>query len=226
MRSWVSALALVVLALSSCISCVATKITYVPGVHGPRPPVDALLDRTVKVNAMCDVGSGSGSGVIIEGEKTHLTVATAEHVIAGENCKYSIETNDGETFVVYRHVSWKRADVAVLITLGGHFYPKVKMRKARLGEPVVTTGYPSDLLAMDTVKTVTRGNVAARYEGKNRASFRITAPIRPGSSGGPCWSKEGALLGLTVSVMMVGPIVVLDGHTYVTDVSNLERLLF
>ena len=76
-----------------------------------------------------------------------------------------------------------------------------------LGEAVTNVGYPlSGLLA--TSPNLTRGNVSARAGLKGSLGlFQFSAPIQPGSSGGPVVSDGGELLGVTVSTLNVAALV-------------------
>ena len=68
-----------------------------------------------------------------------------------------------------------------------------------LGEAVTNVGFPlQGLLAASP--NLTRGNVSARAGLKGSVGlFQFSAPIQPGSSGGPVVSDGGELLGVTVS---------------------------
>lgn len=193
----------------SALWCVSATVLLWLTVLGCRPPavmppaddkasVDDLVTRTVKVYASCTNKRGTGSGVVLEGGPSHLVVATADHVVDGEDCTVGIQAADGKLFHVFKVEHDAEHDVAILRTLLGWTTPSLLARQAELGESVVTTGYPSDLLVSRTKLTVTRGHVAAMYESRG-GKFRFTAPIRPGSSGGPVWSRSGDLLGLVVS---------------------------
>ena len=71
-------------------------------------------------------------------------------------------------------------------------------REARPGEAVVAIGYPlRGLLSSDQI--VTTGIISALSGMKNdRSRIQITAPVEPGSSGGPLLGENGSLVGVVV----------------------------
>jgi S1-C subfamily serine protease len=76
-----------------------------------------------------------------------------------------------------------------------------------LGEGVTNVGYPLQGLLADS-PNLTRGNVSARAGMKGSVGlFQFSAPIQPGSSGGPVVSDGGELLGVTVSSLNAGALI-------------------
>ena len=72
-------------------------------------------------------------------------------------------------------------------------------RGIRPGDEVVVVGYPlRGMLASEA--NVTRGNVSALAgPGDDRRLFQMTAPVQPGSSGGPVLDLAGRVVGVTVA---------------------------
>jgi S1-C subfamily serine protease len=72
-------------------------------------------------------------------------------------------------------------------------------RGARAGESVVAVGFPlSGLLSSDPI--VTTGIISALSGLRNdRRTIQITAPVQPGSSGGPVLGENGSVVGVVVS---------------------------
>jgi S1-C subfamily serine protease len=76
-----------------------------------------------------------------------------------------------------------------------------------LGEGVTNVGYPLQGLLADS-PNLTRGNVSARAGMKGSVGlFQFSAPIQPGSSGGPVVSDGGELLGVTVSSLNAAALI-------------------
>ena len=69
----------------------------------------------------------------------------------------------------------------------------------RAGEDVVATGYPLSGLLADEVN-VTVGTISALAGMRNdRHVLQMTAPVQPGSSGGPLFDASGQLVGVVVT---------------------------
>lgn len=132
---------------------------------------------------------------------------TAAHVV--RDCVL-IEARSGEQlFPVTLGSSSALLDLAV-VDSGRSADPALPLRNGQsliLGEAVTNVGYPlSGLLA--TTPNVTRGNVSARAGLKGSVGlFQFSAPVQPGSSGGPVVSDGGELLGVTVGTLNVAGLV-------------------
>ena len=132
---------------------------------------------------------------------------TAAHVI--RDCVLVEAKRDGDPFPVTPRVSSALLDLAV-VDSGRATETALPLRAGQqlvLGEAVTNVGYPlSGLLA--STPNVTRGNISARAGLKGSAGlFQFSAPIQPGSSGGPVVSDGGELLGVTVSTLNLTALV-------------------
>ncbi|PKN03153.1 hypothetical protein CVU75_03700 [Candidatus Dependentiae bacterium HGW-Dependentiae-1] len=65
----------------------------------------------------------------------------------------------------------------------------------RRTDPVLVLGYP---LGQYRLKSTT-GIVSGRESGSGQAFIQITAPVNPGSSGGPLLNRDGQVVGLTIA---------------------------
>ncbi len=92
-------------------------------------------------------------------------------------------------------------DLAVVRTVGRKTTPLAfrVQGPVRLGEEVVVVGYPLMGL-LTTEPQLTTGNVSALSGIRNDTRFlQITAPVQPGSSGGPVMDGRGVVLGVVVA---------------------------
>jgi S1-C subfamily serine protease len=132
---------------------------------------------------------------------------TAAHVV--RDCLLIEAQKDGATFAVSTRHASDLLDLAV-IDSGQVVATELPFRTGNelvLGESLTNVGYPlSGLLA--STPNVTRGNVSARAGLKGSVGlFQFSAPIQPGSSGGPVVSDGGELLGITVSTLNTAALV-------------------
>lgn len=153
-------------------------------------PREAITDRE---NA---VSSGTGFFFNAAGQ-----VLTAAHVV--NDCVLVEVSRDGKTQLTKNVASSNLLDLAVLDTGTPvqRFLPFRKGGEIVLGEGVTNVGFPLQKI-LAASPNLTRGNVSSRgaLEG-SVGQFQFSAPIQPGSSGGPVVSDGGELLGVTVGTL-------------------------
>lgn len=64
-------------------------------------------------------------------------------------------------------------------------------------DKILVLGYP---LGQNSVKSST-GVISGRESGAGRSFFQITAPVNPGSSGGPIFDARGGVVGMTIAMI-------------------------
>jgi serine protease Do len=172
----------------------ASKFPATGLVSGITPATIARKDQPVQ----------TGTGFFVNKTGQMLTAA---HVV--RDCLLIEAQHNGATFPVTTRAASDLLDLAVIDT-GRALAPELPFRTGQalvLGESVTNVGFPlSGLLA--TSPNVTRGNVSARAGLKGSVGlFQFSAPIQPGSSGGPVVSDGGELLGITVSTLTTAALV-------------------
>lgn len=134
---------------------------------------------------------GIGSGFAIQ---PHGNVVTNHHVVKGQSALVVIFPS-GEKRSVARIVAQDAArDLAVLQVIGA---PSVRVvlgdsSNVQVGERVVTIGSPQGLS-----QTVTDGIISQIRSLRGVTLLQTTAPISPGSSGGPLFNQRGEVVGIT-----------------------------
>ena len=90
-------------------------------------------------------------------------------------------------------------DLALLAApnVGGHPVLVSPTGEVTLGETVTVAGYP--LSTMLGALNITNGTVSSESGAGQTGLFQISAPVQPGSSGGPVLDESGDLLGIIVS---------------------------
>ena len=159
-------------------------------------PVASMVDRE---NA---ITTGTGFFVNEAGE-----LLTAAHVL--RDCLLVEAKHDGAVLPATVRARSDLLDLAVVGT-GKPVARHLPFREAGdivLGEPVTNVGFPlQSILAASP--NLTRGNVSSRGALAGAAGqFQFSAPIQPGSSGGPVVSDGGEVLGVTVATLNVSRLI-------------------
>lgn len=134
--------------------------------------------------------NGFGSGFFIEQD----LIATNYHVI--ENA-YNVNVgfnNSGSKYNVSIVAADTYNDLALLRVSGISKKPlAISGEQIMPGEKIFVIGTPKGLQA-----TISDGIVSGLRSDEGRDLIQITAPISPGSSGGPVFNKEGEVIGVCV----------------------------
>lgn len=174
----------------------------------PAPPVKATPPQPVLPAFVPPTRppKSTGSGfVVMQGY-----VVTNDHVV--KDCRRLVVRRGKERYDAKLKTFRSRIDLALLNVpaLTGVSVPGIR-RNALLGEDVVVAGHPlSGLLSSDVI--VTSGHVNA-LSGMldNPNLLQISAPVQPGSSGGPLIDGSGNIVGVVVSKLNVVKLQKLTG---------------
>jgi S1-C subfamily serine protease len=157
-----------------------------------------------------------GSGFLVSKDGQ---VVTNYHVI-NNGASGVIKLPDGAFFKVDGVlVSDKNRDVAIIKAHGNDFrtVPLGDSSRLQIGEEVVAIGNPLSLES--TVSSgILSGIRTVQEEGGNL--LQITAPISPGSSGGPLFNMAGEVVGITTSQLKGG-----ENLNFAIPVNDIKRLL-
>lgn len=143
---------------------------------------------------------GLGSGFFINSQGD---IVTNYHVIAGAE-QATVRTQEGRRYPVKRVVAENKEADLVLISAdipAREITPlEVTGKMPEVGEKIYAIGHP-----MGLEKTVSEGIVSAiRKLPKIGEIIQITAPISPGSSGGPVFNASGRVIGVARATYRVG----------------------
>jgi S1-C subfamily serine protease len=151
-----------------------------------------------------DEPTSNGTGILLNDTGD---VMTAAHVT--DNCLLSKVSADGKTYVAKQVASSPLLDLAVLNS--DIKQPSdINIRRSgdlKLGEKLTTVSYPlKGMLAASP--NMTFGNVSSKKALQGSLGlFQFTAPIQPGSSGGPVVADNGELIGLVTSTLNISSLV-------------------
>lgn len=171
-------------------------------------------DSVVVVLALQDKeGQGNfGSGVLLQ--RGNL-VATNHHIIAGA-AELQVKLADGSTVKVLRvRAESPEHDLAILeIPRGGKPLPLAR-GEAQVGQEILAIGHPQGL-----ERTLSTGVISGIRQKDSTRVYQITAPISPGSSGGPILNAKGEVLGLAAFYAVDG-----QNLNFAVPVSYIQELL-
>jgi S1-C subfamily serine protease len=172
-----------------------------------------IASRALPSIAVVRSKSSLGSGFVVGAG----LLATNLHVVAGARDVAVTFASGERTPVTAVHAYDADHDLAVLRV--GRTPPPLTLADAQdmaIGEAVVTIGDPMGLEA-----TVSGGLLSAvRVAGPTFTILQITAPIAPGSSGGPVFNERGEVVGVATATLRQG-----QNLNFAVPASYLARLL-
>ena len=125
---------------------------------------------------------------------------TNNHVVDG--CRRMVARNAQGIEQTAQVIATDRERDLALLTVPAGFGPPLAFRTApevKLGESVVTFGFPLFGL-LSSGPTLTTGSISAMSGLKdNQADYQISAPVQPGNSGGPLFDTRGNVIGIVVA---------------------------
>ena len=157
-----------------------------------------------------------GSGFLVS---TDGVIVTNYHVIS-EGSSAIVKFPDGAFYVVDGVLAFDKArDVAVIKAHGENFrtLPLGNSDRVQVGEEIVAIGNPLSLES-----TVSNGIVSGirTAEEEGGTFLQVTAPISPGSSGGPLFNMAGEVVGITTMYLKGG-----ENLNFAIPINDAKRLL-
>lgn len=194
-----------------CISLLGLQSVYA------TTNISAALDKVVMIMSMDDnyqpIGIGSGFIIGNNGE-----IATNYHVVEGASSAIAKFVNQEEKYSIENIVQRNAAyDIAILqintkstpISLGDD-------EISSIGERIYAIGNPEGLEG-----TVSEGIISGfRKIDNNFRIMQITAPISPGSSGGPVINQNGQVIGIASASIIEG-----QNLNFAIPVTKLKEVL-
>ncbi len=141
---------------------------------------------------------GFGSGFFV---KSNL-IATNYHVIAGAASGTAKLVGKHNTYEIEGSTAHSTYDDLVLLKVsvpGINPLPLGNSDAVKIGETVYVAGNPKGLEG-----AFSDGIISSRHGGQAKGRIQMTAPIPPGSSGGPVLNKKGEVIGVSYTVVEGG----------------------
>lgn len=154
-----------------------------------------------------------GSGFIVENGR----VITNLHVIEGAASGYILVNGSNEKYTIDGYLSIDKINDLALLSASTLVGNKVQINllKTEIGEVIYSIGNPKGLSG-----TISEGIISGFRNLENKELIQITAPISPGSSGGPVINNSGEIIGVAVGTLTSG-----QNLNFAIPVKFVENLL-
>ena len=168
-----------------------------------QSPIDIAkksIKSTVSIVAL-DINSqplGHGSGFILDNE----LIVSNVHVVEGCNSAVVFLDGSDKRYAVNGYVAIDKPNDLIILKVPGLVGPKLNLHSEilpEIGERIYAIGNPKGLNG-----TFSEGIVSGMREIQSNKVIQITAPISPGSSGGPVLNATGNVIGIAFATFSSG----------------------
>lgn len=189
---------LVAAALLAPGAAVPTQIAHAAAAPALTPA--QIAETAIPSVVLIKVPNGLGSGFVVSADGR---IVTNLHVIRGAR-EATVVTSDGREFHDIELMASDEAHDLAVLRIGTHGLKPLPLgdsAAAKPGEHVVAIGHPLGL-----GDTVSDGLVSAVRElpSTKQTMLQISAPISPGSSGGPVFNDRGEVIGVSALLIKGG----------------------
>ena len=158
-----------------------------------------IADRGLPAIVTMRTGQSLGTGFVVRADGW---IATNLHVVVG-GPRVKVTFRDGRELEVVEVLAASADHDLALVRVEAKGLPTLALGdsdKMRPGDPIVAIGNPLGL-----EDTVSNGLVSARRKLEHGFEvLQVSAPIAPGSSGGPLFNEHGEVVGIATAVMQGG----------------------
>jgi serine protease Do len=162
-----------------------------------QTPAEIALHSTPAIVSIRTAHS-LGTGFVVD--KSGL-IATNLHVVAGHE-RLVVILPDQRQFPILEVTSHDPNVDLAIVRIGAHDLPSLSLgdsEAVHAGDPIVAIGHPLGL-----EDTVSNGLVSAVRTLDGVTVLQISAPIAPGSSGGPIFNERGEVIGVCTALLQGG----------------------
>jgi len=186
-------------ALNLLIAWFPTILTAQTAKPSAKISFESLFPSVVTLITFSSDGEeiAQGSGFILKDKR----IATNRHVLEGAKI-VEVKNSKGELLASFAHAEAisMTADVAILPAIEkAKTGLSLSAQAPKIGDKIFAIGSPLGL-----PNTLSDGIVSAMRTDMGTPMIQITAPISPGSSGGPVLSEKGEVLGITTATIRAG----------------------
>ena len=166
-------------------------------IHTFSQDASGIYKRTVGSTVTIETDNGLGSGFFVAPN----IIATNYHVIEGATSASCFTNNSTTKYAIDGYVAADQNVDLILLKVSGLNKPTLPMASESVspGQQVYVIGSPKGLPA-----TISDGIISGMRDFEGYKLIQMTAPISPGSSGGPVMNAKGELIGISVSQLSEG----------------------
>ena len=156
-----------------------------------------IYKNTVNSTVTIETNNGLGSGFFVAPN----IIATNYHVMEGATNATCYLNNSETKYKIDGYVGVDKSVDLILLKVSTLNKPAIKLAvtTASIGQKVYVIGSPKGLPA-----TISDGIISGMRDFEGYKLLQMTAPISPGSSGGPVLNSNGELIGISVSQLTEG----------------------
>jgi hypothetical protein len=157
-----------------------------------------IAEKSMRAIVSVRTKNSLGTGFIV---KKNGWIATNLHVLGGSS-EVVVTLADKREFPVVAIVGRDAPHDLVILQVEAKDLPVLPMGdsdRVRPGDPVVAIGHP-----LGFEDTITNGLVSAVRKEEDLEILQISAPIAPGSSGGPLFNEHGEVIGVATAIIRGG----------------------
>lgn len=172
-----------------------------------------IYKSTVNSTVTIETDNSLGSGFFV----SENIIATNYHVIEGATFAYCYTNNSSTKYKIEGYLAADKSVDLILLKVVGLNRTSLKMANSSVspGQKIYAIGSPKGLPA-----TISDGIVSGLRDFDGYKLIQMTAPISPGSSGGPVLNQNGELIGVSVSQLKEG-----QNLNFAIPKANLELLI-
>lgn len=158
------------------------------------------IKSTVSIVSLDNIAQplGYGSGFILDNE----LIVTNVHVIEGSSSAYVLLNGQEKKYTVTGYVAIDKTNDLVILKVAGLYGNKLNLGSEtfpEIGDKIYAVGNPKGLNG-----TFSEGIISGIREFSTNQILQITAPISPGSSGGPVLNSTGQVVGIAFASFSEG----------------------